>query len=192
MNKVLGLLLWLVAAGATAVDYADPEAWLCRPEAPNACAADQTATVVTADGRLATEPFRADPNAPIDCFCVYPTVSLDETPNSDLNAGPEEFSVVVGQFARFGAVCRTYAPLYRQITLTGECVREGGFSYLSVTVHGDAADPRVDDIAGDVVVDGEIVARWSLHLVDVHLAMGNLVDLVRAQSAAFTHKLSND
>jgi len=361
------LLLWgmrgLVAADA--VDYADEETWLCRPEHPNACAADQTTTIVAASGALATEPFQADPNAPVDCFYVYPTVSLDGTPNSDMVAGVEEYSVVSGQFARFGSVCRTYAPLYRQITLTAlraagtaapmpadrakaygdvlaawnyylahdnggrpfvlighsqgsgmltrlvaeeidgkpiqarmvsalilgssgvanppgavvggtfkhvppcrsteqtgcvvqyasfrstlpppddsrfgrpregggesvcvnpaslaggsgelhaylrnapgtawvtpaqaidtpfvsvpglltaECVNERGFSYLSVTVHGDPADPRTDEIGGDVIAGGAVVPQWGLHLIDVHLAMGNLVDLVRSQSAAF-------
>ena len=51
-------------------------------------------------------------------FYVYPTVSNDPTPNSDMNAGPEERSVVQHQFARFGSQCRPYAPLYRQVTLT--------------------------------------------------------------------------
>ncbi len=348
-----------------AVDYGNPENWLCRPERPNACSAEQDSTVVAADGAITREPFSADPDAPIDCFYVYPTVSLDPTPNADLSAGPEEMSVIGGQFARFGAVCRTYAPLYRQITLTAlragmsgqpvmpdramaygdvkaawqhyldndnqgrgvvlighsqgagmltrllvevidgqpvqerlvsalilgssgitvdgpeapgtlasiepcrapdqtgcvvqyaafratmpppadslfgrpregsgrslcvnpaslaggsgtlhaylrndpqappwtdppqtigtpfvslpglltaECVEQGGKSYLEVTVHGDAGDPRTDDITGDVVVNGEVNAAWGLHLVDVHLAMGNLVELVRTQSQAY-------
>jgi hypothetical protein len=36
-----------------------------------------------------------------------------------------------------------------------------------------------------VITNGEINPGWGLHLVDVHLAMGNLVDLVRAQAAAY-------
>jgi pimeloyl-ACP methyl ester carboxylesterase len=372
-----GFLKWFPAAlgialaagvgvqAAEPVDYADHENWLCRPDHPNACAADQTATIVAADGTLTREPFASDPEAPVDCFYVYPTVSLDGTPNSDMEAGPEEMSVISGQFARFGAVCRTFAPLYRQVTLTAlraglggqamevdralgyndvlaawnhylandndgrgvvlighsqgagvltrlvaaeidgkpiqerlisalilgssgvvtppesdvggtfqlvpvcrsedqtgcvvqfasfrdtvpppdgslfgrpregegksvcvnpasisgesgelhaylrndpdnhpwvadevidtpfvsvpgllsaECVYERGFSYLSVTVHGDPDDPRADDITGDVITNGEINPGWGLHLVDVHLAMGNLVDLVRAQAAAY-------
>src|SRR5262249_13303800 len=61
----------------------------------------------------------ADPNAPIDCFYVYPTVSTDPTPNSDMNADPAELNVVRTQFARFASKCRPYAPMYRQITLAG-------------------------------------------------------------------------
>jgi hypothetical protein len=58
-------------------------------------------------------------------------------------------------------------------------------SYLEVTVHGNTADPRVDDIAGDVMTNGEVNASWGLHLIDVNLAMGNLVDIVREQGKAF-------
>ena len=99
-------------------DYADPAAWLCRPGQVDACAQDQSATVVAANGALTSEPFRADPAAPIDCFYVYPTVSNDPTPNSDMTANAEERSVIAQQFARFGAQCRLYAPLYRQVTVT--------------------------------------------------------------------------
>ena len=60
-----------------------------------------------------------DPNAPIDCFYVYPTVSTDPTPFSDMTADPAELNVVRQQFARFGSVCRLFAPLYRQVTLAG-------------------------------------------------------------------------
>jgi hypothetical protein len=48
---------------------------------------------------------------------VYPTLSNDPTPNSDMNAGPEDNNVVRAQFARFASQCKLYAPLYRQVTL---------------------------------------------------------------------------
>lgn len=48
-----------------------------------------------------------------------------------------------------------------------------------------AGGPRVDDIVGDVVVEGKVHPDWGLHLVDVNLAMGDLVALVREQSKAF-------
>jgi hypothetical protein len=99
-------------------DYSKGASWLCRPGRKDACAADLTTTIVAADGKLTQEKFTPNPNAPIDCFYVYPTVSLDPTPNSDMNAGPEELRVVQHQLARFGKQCRIYAPLYRQVTLT--------------------------------------------------------------------------
>ncbi len=99
-------------------DYANGDTWLCRPDRQDACAADLTTTIVAADGTLTKETFTPNPQAPIDCFYVYPTVSRDITGNSDMIAGPEEQAVIRAQFARFGSQCRPYAPLYRQITLT--------------------------------------------------------------------------
>ena len=107
-------------------DYSKAETWLCRPGQKDACAVDLTTTVVAADGKLTREAFQANPDAPIDCFYVYPTVSRDTTGNSDMNAGPEEKSVILQQFARFASQCRVYAPLYRQFTLTALRARMAG------------------------------------------------------------------
>lgn len=353
-------------------DYSKGETWLCRPGRQDACAIDLTTTIVAANGKLTEEKWTANPNAPIDCFYVYPTASLDTTGNSDMNAGPEELSVIKHQFARFGSQCRVYAPLYRQVTLTAlrsnmagkpmaadralgyndvvdawkyylehdnqgrgvvlighsqgssvltplirneidgkpvqerlisalllgtnlqvpkgkdvggafkniplchaatqtgcaiayatfradapppanslfgrvpgdgaaactnpaalgggngelhaylssgrgsggaeppawvtppqpiktafvsvpglltaECVSNEKGSYLAVTVHGNPADPRTDNIAGDVVTNGQVQANWGLHLIDVQVAMGNLVDIVGQQSKAYLAK----
>ena len=109
------------AAGPTppAPDYRQGANWLCRPGRADACgAADLTATRVSARGALSPAPYVRAAAPTVDCFYVYPTVSHDTTPNSDLTPGPEERGVVQQQFARFGSVCRTYAPLYRQVTLT--------------------------------------------------------------------------
>lgn len=360
------------SAAAAKNDYSKAESWLCRPGRQDACAIDLTTTVVAANGKLTREAWSADSKAPVDCFYVYPTVSNDSTPNSDMNAGPEELNVIRQQFARFGSVCRVYAPLYRQITLTAlraaitgkpmaadralayndvgdawkyylehdnqgrgvvlighsqgsgvltqlirneidgkpvaerlisalllgtnlsvpkgkdvggafqhvplcrsasqtgcalayasfradqpppansrfgrvqgegmvaacvnpaapgggsgelhayltaagpaivaaaepkpwvtppqpittpfvsvpglltaECVSNDKGAYLAVTVHGNPEDPRTDNIVGDVVVNGQVLADWGLHLIDVNLAMGNLLDLVRQQSKAY-------
>ena len=354
-------------------DYGDAKNWLCRPGRQDACAVDQTTTIVAADGTLTREGWKANPNAPIDCFYVYPTVSADPGGNSDMNAGPEEDGVVRAQLARFASQCKVYAPLYRQATLTAlraattgkpiavdrelgysdvldawnrylqhdnngrgvvlighsqgsglltrlirdhidgqpvssklisalllgtslpvpkgkdvggafqhiplchsathtgcviayasfrstipppensrfgrvqgenmqaacvnpaalgggsgalhaylsangrsivgssaaapawvtpakaidtpfvsvpdlltaQCVDNGTFSYLEVTVHGNPADPRADDIAGDVMANGQANASWGLHLIDVNLAMGSLVDIVGQQGKAW-------
>ena len=85
----------------------------------SACDIDHTTTVVAADGKLTRETWTASANAPIDCFYVYPTVSTDPTPNSDMTADPAETNVVRQQFARFASKCQPYAPMYRQITLAG-------------------------------------------------------------------------
>jgi pimeloyl-ACP methyl ester carboxylesterase len=69
--------------------------------------------------------------------------------------------------------------------LTGECVKGETGSYLSVRVNADAADPRVDDIKGDVVSAGARLASWGLHPIDMHLVMGDLLGLVATQGKAW-------
>ena len=65
--------------------------------------------------------------------------------------------------------------------LSAECASNSNASgYLAVTVHGDARDPRTDDIPGET-----ILAAWGLHMVDLNLAMGNLLDIVASQSRAY-------
>jgi hypothetical protein len=60
-----------------------------------------------------------------------------------------------------------------------ECVSERGFNYLALTINGDPSDPRADDITGD------LTPEWGMHLVDVNVAMGNIVDMVAAQAGAY-------
>jgi hypothetical protein len=361
-----------VVVPATRKDYSKTETWLCRPGRHDACEVDLTTTVISANGKLTRETWTANPKAPIDCFYVYPTVSNDATPNSDMVAGPEETNVVRAQVARFGSQCRVFAPLYRQVSLsalrsilagravpvdrnlayndvldawnyylqnqnqgrgvvlighsqgagiltqlikneidgkavqkqlvsalllgtslpvprdkdvggafqqiplcrsskqvgcvityasfrstvpppantkfgkvagekmisgctnpaalsggsgelraylstrgsgvssaevvqgswakgstietpfvslpgllTAECVANEKGSYLAITVHGNPSDPRTDEITGDVVREGHVQADWGLHLIDVNLAIGNLVDIIREQSKSY-------
>jgi hypothetical protein len=369
----LGLVTGLMMAGTAMaqaaparVDYGKGEAWLCLPGRTDACDQTLDATVVKADGALTLEPFKPAADPGVDCFYVYPTVSNDQTGNSDMTANDEERFVIAAQFARFGSVCRTFAPLYRQVTLTAlrglmtgkpipasrdlgyadvrdawnwylanenngrgvifighsqgsgvlqrllkeeidgkpagklmvsamligtnvpvvdgrfggiplctadsqtgclisfvsfrdtvpppatsrfgvvtepdavaactnpaalgggkgalsnylwatprggsdggvarawvpgktldtawvsapgllwaQCVQANGFSYLSVTVNADPADPRTDDISGDVVVMGKVDANWGLHLIDVNLAQGDLLRIAAAQAKAW-------
>jgi hypothetical protein len=126
-KAIIGLALAAGLAAAEAAwaqpprnDYSDPKTWLCHPGArsgDNACAVDLSTTVVAANGALTRESFAANPNPPIDCFYVYPTVSSDPTPNSDMKPDAPELGVIRSQFARFASQCRTFAPMYRQVTL---------------------------------------------------------------------------
>ena len=388
MTRWVAIAILLAASAAHAQtpapknDYSKSETWLCRgtparaeraPGAPQAgaqdgCAVDLTTTVITDDGRMKQERFTPNPNPPIDCFYVYPTVSLDPGGNSDMIAGNEERNVIRAQFARFGSQCRTFAPLYRQFTLTAlrantagkpiaadrsmgyndvldawnyylkndnngrgvvlighsqgsgvlsqlirneidgkpiqsriisalllgsniavpkgkdvggtfqnlplcrsseqtgcivtyvsfrstippppdsrfgrvqdadseagctnpaalgggrgqlhahlstathqwvtppetintpfvsvpglltaQCVSNEKGSYLEITVNGDSHDPRADDIPGDVMANGKPNPSWGLHLIDVHAAIGNLVDIVGRQAKAYLAKNS--
>ncbi len=107
------------AAAAPAPDYTQPATWLCRPDKANeACAQPLDATVVAADGKMIPKPFKKAASPAFDCFYVYPTVSTDPTPNSDMTPDPAEMRVIQAQAARFGEVCRVFAPMYRQVTLT--------------------------------------------------------------------------
>jgi hypothetical protein len=105
-------------AAAPRPDYGKPENWLCHPGKVDACDSNQDATIIKADGSRSIEHFAATTDPKFDCFYVYPTVSLDPTPNSDMIAGPEENGVAAAQAGRFAKHCRVFAPLYRQVTLT--------------------------------------------------------------------------
>jgi hypothetical protein len=137
----IALALYLANAGqaqSTPNNYSKNESWLCRPGRQDACNIDMTTTVISADGKLIQEKWSADPNAPIDCFYVYPTVSTDPTPNSDMTADPAELNVIKQQFARFASKCRPYAPMYRQVTLAGlrRLLTPGGGSAGAALSHG--------------------------------------------------------
>jgi hypothetical protein len=68
--------------------------------------------------------------------------------------------------------------------LTARCATNEHATFLEVTVHGNPADPRIDDITGDVG-GATPLAMWGLHLIDVNLAMGNLIDIVGQQAKAY-------
>jgi len=100
----------------TATDYSKPANWLCLPGRADVCSAPLPTTDLNPNGygKRSTSTPAKDP--PLDCFYVYPTVSRDNGTNSDLVAN-EEKVVVAAQLARFASVCRTYAPIYRSMTV---------------------------------------------------------------------------
>lgn len=125
-------LLALLAApafAADAPDYRKPESWLCRPAsgkgasngaskgAADPCSGDASASRVPGDAAVSLDLLPAAKKPAIDCFYVYPTVSTDPGPNSDMIADPAERNVALAQAAPFRQACRVFAPLYRQITL---------------------------------------------------------------------------
>lgn len=119
------LLACLLAALAPAparasqdIEYSSEEAWLCLPGRDDPCSRPLPTTALNPNGYGSNGLVRPASDPPVDCFYVYPTVSRDPGSNSDLDAGPEERAVAMVQFARFGTLCRTFAPLYRQATLT--------------------------------------------------------------------------
>jgi hypothetical protein len=69
--------------------------------------------------------------------------------------------------------------------ITARCTTDENATYLEITVHGDPSSPRTDDIAGDLISNGQIATDWGLHLIDVNVAMGNLLDIVGQQAKAW-------
>lgn len=118
----MSLLLALAAqaaatqpAPAAAPDYRNAATWLCLPGRNDTCAAPLATTALTRNGYGSSGQVRPAATPKVDCFYVYPTISGDGGMNSDLVVA-EERSAVLSQFARFGTVCRTFAPIYRQMT----------------------------------------------------------------------------
>ena len=69
--------------------------------------------------------------------------------------------------------------------LSAECVADEHGSYLAVTLHPTPGGARTNDISGDVVVNGQVLQDWGLHLIDANLTMGNLVAIVGDESQTY-------
>jgi hypothetical protein len=69
--------------------------------------------------------------------------------------------------------------------ISAKCASNANGTYLEITAPGHAPDSRGDHITGDVVIAGAVQPRWGLHLLDMALAMGDMVDLVGRQAQQF-------
>jgi Protein of unknown function (DUF3089) len=62
---------------------------------------------------------------------------------------------------------------------SGHCVDGREASYLSVSIEAPpAGSVWPATLPGDLVVDGRLLKSWGWHLIDVNIAMGNLIDFV--------------
>ena len=121
--------------------------WLCRPGLPaNPCEGGLDATVVDEVARV--EPYVAATTPEVDCFYVYPTVSRSVSLNAPLEVRPELVAVARAQAARFGEVCRVFAPVYRQVTLSG--IFTG----------------KYDDPAARRTAEQDVLAAWRSYLAE--------------------------
>ncbi|HZZ95479.1 MAG TPA: DUF3089 domain-containing protein [Jatrophihabitantaceae bacterium] len=101
--------------------------WLCRPGlAHNPCTSTTEATVVPASGNQRREQLAPAAHPSIDCFYVYPTVSKQQRINANRHVQPAETHAAIAQAARFSHVCRVFAPMYPQLTLSA--IATGGNS----------------------------------------------------------------
>jgi len=129
------------------VNYGLDRNWLCLPGRADACSTPLATTELGPNGYGAASQSKIAKNPPLDCFYIYPTVSRDQGLNSDLNVGEEKPTAEV-QFARFASVCRTFAPIYRQMTL-------GAVAAYSAGANIDAAA---------ALAYGDVAAAWRNYL----------------------------
>jgi Protein of unknown function (DUF3089) len=111
---------------SAAPNYTKDSSWLCLPGRSDTCSAPLATTALSANGYGSIGKSEVAKDPPLDCFYVYPTVSNDQGMNSDLVAGREEKIAAEAQFARFASVCRTYAPIYRQMTVAAVAAYAAG------------------------------------------------------------------
>lgn len=130
-----------------APDYTKDSAWLCLPGRADTCSTPLATTALNPNGYGSTGRSTVAKDPPIDCFYVYPTVSRDQGMNSDLNVD-EEKGATQSQFARFASVCRTFAPIYRQMTLA---------SVVAYSAGGDVSQPLA-------LAYRDVVAAWHNYL----------------------------
>lgn len=108
------------AAPTSVKPHAADTTWLCRPDGDDdPCDADESITEITADGTKTVQHPEPAAKPPIDCFYVYPTVSTQSTPVANLDIDPAQIAVAKAQASRFSQVCRVFAPMYRQRTISG-------------------------------------------------------------------------
>lgn len=124
--------------GHTSEVYDGTTNWLCHPDLDEDECSDLSATEVAPDGTMTEADLVEAEDPAVDCFYVYPTVSLDETPNSDLTPDNQERSTVGAQAAPFATTCRVFAPVYPQVTL-GQ-IGGGGFAESGAVAYAGALD----------------------------------------------------
>jgi hypothetical protein len=131
------------------LDYADPSHWVCRPDGP-VCHDDLTAAAIGADGGVAIERFAPATHPKIDCFYVYPTVSMSQEVNAPPPVTEAERRSVRQQAERLTSVCRLYVPFYRQRPVGGMALRKS----MS------AAERQ----ASFQMIDADIDAAWAYYM----------------------------
>jgi hypothetical protein len=137
-----------LAPAPPGLDYADAGNWVCRPDHP--CREDLTTAVLQADGAHRLERFEPAADPKIDCFYVYPTVSMSRELLAPPGVTEAERRAVRQQVLRLTAVCRLYVPFYRQFTVGG------------MEAHLKPGRAVVD--AGKDRADADVTAAWDHYL----------------------------
>jgi hypothetical protein len=150
-----GVAFVVSVAGMSAAMAAPKQAtpatvWLCKPGlAQNPCDLDLATTVVRPDGSRTVEHPKPAKKPPVDCFYVYPTVSGQQGPNADLTIDPEEIAVAEQQASRFSQVCRVFAPMYSQLTVSSIASGAIGRADARANAYNGVRDAWLDYLAHD-------------------------------------------
>lgn len=151
----------LPAVDIAHADFANPSLWLCRPGlADDKCKVNLDATIINTAGKTKLEKFTPAHDTKVDCFFVYPTVSDDKTWSSDWTVDKMEIDDVKLQFARFSSVCRQFASIYRQTTLTALRVASGG------------AQPVGERLPQGVGGYNDVVDAWNWYMANENKGRG--------------------
>jgi hypothetical protein len=107
--------------------------WLCRPGLRNdPCTANLTTIIRTASGGTAEVHYQPAPSPKIDCFYLYPRISVQTTPNANLHIDPQEVAIAELEASQFSRACRVFAPMYREVTTSTASTTVEGVAYDSV------------------------------------------------------------
>jgi hypothetical protein len=115
------LALVSVAVLGAADTSAAKTVWLCKPGLKaNPCTPSLSTTVFSPTSEpLRVEHPRRVRRPTFDCFYVYPTVSDQPALQANRRIDPELRSIALYQAGRYSRDCRVYAPVYRQLTVSG-------------------------------------------------------------------------
>jgi hypothetical protein len=138
---------------------------------------DKTPPADAAFGRVDSNinVFSNKSTVPSQVVCVNPAAPAGGTAPLSTYL-PTDLMVALGTPANQPKVTTTwtaYPNLY-----TGHCVSAGGATWLQIDRANGASDRRPS-------VTGLSTATWGLHLLDVNLALGNLVEMARSEAAVF-------
>lgn len=111
-------IMALALAARPADASAEETVWACKPgQSDDLCAGTIAGKTMPVPSQALTYSRPANPG--VDCFYLYPTQSGQSTPNSNLEKDPEIRRTVVQQARMFSTTCRVFAPMYRQVTYSG-------------------------------------------------------------------------
>ena len=66
-----------------------------------------------------------------------------------------------------------------------QCATNDMGTYLAISVTPEPGDTRTSTISGDVIANGKVVPGWGLHVVDINLVMGDLLELIASESKTY-------